>query len=285
MRSRPSLLARRGADLAAARGAAVLVMPALPFGCDQNLMEFPYTVSLSPTTIFRVHDDLIGSLARHGIRKVLLLNGHGGNTGTLDAALRELYGKHKVFLARMDCWTVATDVVNAVRETAEIDHADGIETSVALALFPHFVNMDAAEPSPTNPSRLPLLQNTAEVQPALAPLHPERRRRRPDEGDPREGRKDRSGDRRTDRGHPRGIVRGEIRRTVSGPSGAFSQSHPTAPRTASVLCLPFGISSFATDTARRRNRGPQPPWVFLRLPGLWAHLSICPPGRIKLRGE
>jgi len=48
--------------------------------------------------------------------------------------------------------------VNAVRETAEIDHADEIETSVALALFPQFVNTDAAEPSPTNPSRLPLLQ-------------------------------------------------------------------------------------------------------------------------------
>jgi creatinine amidohydrolase len=152
------ILARRGAELAAARGAAVIVLPVLPYGCDQNLMEFPYTVGLSPSTILKVLDDLVGSLAQHGIHKVLLLNGHGGNCGTLDAALRELYGRHKVFLARLDCWTVATDVVNAVRETAEIDHADEIETSVALALFPQFVNMDVAKPSPTNPSSLPLLQ-------------------------------------------------------------------------------------------------------------------------------
>jgi creatinine amidohydrolase len=153
-----TILARRGAELAASRGAAVLVLPVLPYGCDQNLMEFPYTVGLSPSTILKVLDDLVGGLAHHGIRKVLLFNGHGGNCGTLDAALRELHGKHKVFLARLDCWTVAADVVNAVRETAEIEHADEMETSVALALFPQFVNMGAAEPAPSHPSRLPLLQ-------------------------------------------------------------------------------------------------------------------------------
>ena len=153
-----AIFARRAAELASARGARVLVMPVLPYGCDQNLMEFPYTVGLSPSTILKVLDDLVGGLAQHGIRKVLLLNGHGGNSGTLDATLRELYGRHKVFLARMDCWAIAADVADSVRETAEIEHADEIETSIALALFPQFVNMAAAEPAPSNPSRLPLLQ-------------------------------------------------------------------------------------------------------------------------------
>jgi creatinine amidohydrolase len=153
-----AILARRGAELAAARGAAVLVLPVLPYGCDENLMEFPYTVGLSPSTILKILDDLVGGLAHHGIRKVLLLNGHGGNCGTLDAALRELYGKHKVFLARLCCGSVAPDVVEAVRETSELEHADEMETSVALALFPQLVIMSAAEPAPSNPSRLPLLE-------------------------------------------------------------------------------------------------------------------------------
>jgi creatinine amidohydrolase len=134
------------------------VLPVLPYGCDQNLMEFPYTVGLSPSTILKVLDDLIGGLAHHGVRKALLVNGHGGNSGTLDAALRELYGKHKIFLARLDCWSIAADVVEAVRETSELEHADEIETSIALALFPQFVNMAAAEPAPSNRSRLPLLE-------------------------------------------------------------------------------------------------------------------------------
>ena len=211
-----AIFARRAAELAAERGAVVLVMPGLPYGCDQNLMEFPYTVGLSPSTILKVLDDLVGALAQHGIRKVLLLNGHGGNSGTLDATLRELYGKHKVFLARMDCWSVASDVVDAVRETAEIEHADEIETSVALALFPQFVNMDAARAGadePVAPSAAPEVRR--QVQPALASFHPERRRRRSDEGDPREGRKGRTGDRRPDRGRPCRTFRREIQRAVS----------------------------------------------------------------------
>lgn len=151
-------VARRAAERAVDRGADVLVLPTIPFGCDQNLISFPYTVSVQPTTLIKIFDDLIGSLARHGVRKFLLLNGHGGNTGALEAVSRELYGRHEAFIARLDFWMVAKDVVEAVRETTEIEHADEIETSMALALFPELVNMKVAEPSPTNPSRLQLLQ-------------------------------------------------------------------------------------------------------------------------------
>ncbi len=151
-------VARLAAERAAQRGARVLVLPALPFGCDQNVMEFPYTVSLQPTTIITIFDDLISSLAKHGLRKFLLLNGHGGNTGTLDATLRELYGKHGVFIARLDFWLVAADVVAEVQETSEIEHADEIETSIALALHPELVNMSIAEPTATSRSRLGKLE-------------------------------------------------------------------------------------------------------------------------------
>jgi len=151
-------IARRAAERAAEKGAQALVLPTIPFGCDQNLMEFPYTVTLSPRTILALLDEVIGSVARHGMKKFLLLNGHGGNTGTLDAALRELYGRYGAFLARLDFWLVAADVADQVRETSEIEHADEIETSIALALYPHLVNMAAAEAASTRRSCLPLLE-------------------------------------------------------------------------------------------------------------------------------
>ena len=153
-----SRIARLAAEKATQKGAGVVVLPAIPFGCDQNLLAFPYTVSLQPTTILRIFDDLIASLSKHGLKKVLLLNGHGGNTGTLDVVLRELYNKHDVFIARLDWWTVASDVAAEVQETSEVEHADEIETSISLALFPDLVRMKAAEATSTNPSRLPLLQ-------------------------------------------------------------------------------------------------------------------------------
>ena len=151
-------MARRTGEAASEKGAKVLVLPAIPFGCDQNLLEFPYTVSLQPTTIIKVFEDLIASLAHHGFKKFLLLNGHGGNMGTLDALTRELYLKQNVFLARLNWWQVVHDVIDEVAETDEIEHADEIETSIALVLCPEFVNMDVAEPAPTNTSRLELLR-------------------------------------------------------------------------------------------------------------------------------
>lgn len=151
-------IARLSAAKASEKGAHVLLLPAVPFGCDQNLMAFPYTVSLRPTTLIRIFDDIIGSMARHGLKKVLILNGHGGNSGTLDAVLRELYGKHDVFVARLDWWVVAADVAAAVQETDEVEHADEIETSIALALYPELVNMGAAEATTTRRSRLGLLE-------------------------------------------------------------------------------------------------------------------------------
>ena len=147
-------VARRSAELAAKRGARVLVLPTIPYGCDQNQMEFPYTTGLQPTTIIRIFDDLIGGLAKHGLRKFLLLNGHGGNTGTLDAVSRELYDTHGAFIARVDWWHVPADVVAEVQETDELEHADEIETSIALALCPELVDMDASEPAPSRRARL-----------------------------------------------------------------------------------------------------------------------------------
>ena len=153
-----SHVARLAAERAADKGARVLVLPAIPFGCDQNLLEFPYTVSLQPSTIVNVFDDLIGSMVHHGLKKFLLLNGHGGNSGTLDVVLRELYNKYDVFVARLDWWTVAADIAAEVQETDEVEHAGEIETSISLALCPDLVRMEAAERTATNPTRLKLLQ-------------------------------------------------------------------------------------------------------------------------------
>ena len=153
-----SAIARLSAERASQDGARILVLPTIPFGCDQNLMEFPYTVGLQPTTIIKIFADLIGGLARHGLRKVLLLNGHGGNPGALEAASRELYGRHGVFIARLNWYEAVSDVMAEVQETDEVEHADEIETSYALALYPEHVNMDAAVPAPSRPSRLALLQ-------------------------------------------------------------------------------------------------------------------------------
>ena len=62
----------------------------MPYGTETNQMAFPLAMNLNPSTLFAVITDLVDSLAHHGIRKIVLLNSHGGND--LKPLLRELYG-------------------------------------------------------------------------------------------------------------------------------------------------------------------------------------------------
>jgi len=151
-------VARRSAELANEKGARTLVLPALPYGVDGNLLEFPYTLHIQPSTMHRVLADLIRSMRHHGVRKVVLLNGHGGNTSALETLIRELYGQLDSFIALVNFWTVATDVEEAVRETEAVEHACEVETSYALALHPDKVRMHLAEKTETRRSRLPTLE-------------------------------------------------------------------------------------------------------------------------------
>ena len=61
------------------RGAKVVLLPTIPYGTQTNQMQFPLTMNLNPATLSIVLGDLVESLARHGVLKIVLLNSHGGN--------------------------------------------------------------------------------------------------------------------------------------------------------------------------------------------------------------
>src|SRR3954466_6456358 len=81
------------------RGAKVVLLPTIPYGTETNQMAFPLAMNVNPSTLFAFVTDLVDSLAHHGIRKIVLLNSHGGND--FKPLLRELYGRSeaKVFLS------------------------------------------------------------------------------------------------------------------------------------------------------------------------------------------
>ncbi len=61
----------------------VPVTPPLCFGMSIHHMDFPGSITLSPDTFTAVVRDIVESLHRHGFRRLLILNGHGGNIATL----------------------------------------------------------------------------------------------------------------------------------------------------------------------------------------------------------
>jgi creatinine amidohydrolase len=144
------VIGERACALAHERGARVVMLPALPYGTETNQMRFPLAMNLNPSTVARVVTDLVDSLAAHGIRKCVLLNGHGGND--LKWLLRELHRATPVHLFLCNWYKVASDRYQALFENAG-DHAGEMETSMGLAHFPGLVAVDQADPGSTSPTR------------------------------------------------------------------------------------------------------------------------------------
>lgn len=145
------VIGQRACEQAHARGARVVLLPTLPYGTETNQMKFPLAMNLNPTTLALVITDLVESLATHGIRKLVLLNGHGGND--LKWVLRQLYGKTPVHLFLCNWYKVAVDQARKLFEKPG-DHADEMETSMGLAHFPELVYLSQADAGTTAPTRL-----------------------------------------------------------------------------------------------------------------------------------
>ncbi len=121
------------------RGAKVMLLPTIPYGTQTNQREFPFSMNLNPSTLGVVITDLVRSLENQGIRKVLLLNSHGGND--LKGYLREMYGKSATKLFLCNWYTIFADLYDTIFEHRD-DHAGEMETSIALAYWPEMVLRD-----------------------------------------------------------------------------------------------------------------------------------------------
>ncbi|MBT4865760.1 MAG: creatininase family protein [Planctomycetaceae bacterium] len=135
----------RVCEAAFERGARVIMLPPIPYGTETNQMEFPLTMNLNPSTLAVVIGDLVDSLARHEIHKLLILNSHGGNE--FKPLLRELNGQTPVQLFLCDWFRGASADVQATIFDEPGDHAGEMETAVGLAFFPDLVvhNPDTGE--------------------------------------------------------------------------------------------------------------------------------------------
>lgn len=135
-------LGERACRLAHERGAKVVLLPAIPYGTETNLREFPLAINLDPSTLLRVLENIVASLEQSGVRKLVLLNGHGGND--FKPMLRELYGRTRVHLFLCDWFRgLGGDIQRELfREPG--DHAGAAETAFIMAARPDLVARDPA---------------------------------------------------------------------------------------------------------------------------------------------
>jgi creatinine amidohydrolase len=129
-------VADRACALAEEQGAKVLLLPAMPYGVNENTLGFPWTISLKPSTLFTFVADVVSSAEEHGIPKLVVLNGHGGNE--FKPLLRELCRETSVHLFLVDWWNVAPEAHDAIFERGG-EHANEMETSLLMCLRPDLV--------------------------------------------------------------------------------------------------------------------------------------------------
>ena len=138
------------AALALARSVAeqvpVLITPLVPVGYSQRLMDFPGTLSVPAAALKAYLKGIIDSLQVHGIRRVLVINGHAGNVFPISELLQELRDHDKLRGAQIDVWRfiqpLAKDVLES--EAYPFGHAGEAMTSVMLHLHPELMHMDRA---------------------------------------------------------------------------------------------------------------------------------------------
>lgn len=134
---------------------SVICLPTLPYGVDCNLMDFAMAIHVSQDTLNALVRDIIASLDCHGIKKVLIINGHGGNDFT--AFIRQIQCDLDVHVFQCNWWTVGHDIYPTIFDNPD-DHAGEFETSVALALYPDLVELDNAAEGASRPFRFEALQ-------------------------------------------------------------------------------------------------------------------------------
>ena len=127
-------VAAEAARLAWDEGARVVVLPTVPFGVNTGQLDLKLTLNVNPSTQHALLGDLARALAGQGVRKLVILNGHGGND--FRQMIRELQPTVDLFICALN-WYSCVDPRPYFDEPG--DHAGELETSVMQHVVPELV--------------------------------------------------------------------------------------------------------------------------------------------------
>lgn len=126
----------------------VLFLPTQAVGLSPEHLRFPGTLSLKAETVIALWTQIGESVARCGIRKLVLLNSHGGQVGVMDIVARDLRARLDLLVYSVNWFNLPlgneVDGLFSAEEHRFGIHAGEIETSMMLALAPEQVDMAQA---------------------------------------------------------------------------------------------------------------------------------------------
>jgi creatinine amidohydrolase len=146
-----------------------LFLPVQAVGKSDAHIRFPGTLTLSAGTLLQLLVEIGGSVAVAGVRKLILLNSHGGNSPVLDLAVRELRIAHDIVAVSANWYAFGLpDGLLSEHERRHGLHGGALETSVMLALRPDLVRMERARDFDSLTERLDRNFNQLGTAPGVA---------------------------------------------------------------------------------------------------------------------
>ena len=140
-----NLLAEKISEMAVNKANSVkpiaIVLPTIPLGVQNpGQIELPFCLHIRPSVQILILREIISSLQIQGIKKLILMNGHGGND--FKTIIRELQPEFPdFFLCTINYWSIVTE--NKIFDEPG-DHAGELETSLMMYFYPQFVNLSEA---------------------------------------------------------------------------------------------------------------------------------------------
>lgn len=134
-------IAQQTAQMLNDKGVPCIVAPTITVANSAHHMHFCGSMTLSPSTFIALLTDYCKSIASHGFRKILLLNGHGGNIAPISTALVTINQELGFPVFSRGYWTGSNDIMKKTLTTQSgMIHACEAETSFLLAIDPSLVD-------------------------------------------------------------------------------------------------------------------------------------------------
>jgi len=134
------------ARAARAEGVPTFVAPVIPFGGRDGFISSVGGMTLTASTLSAVLEDVLGNLIQHGLKKIMIINGHGGNVAPIAEVTLRLRQAEGVFIPSLYLWQVAYQVLRQImgEDAAAKSSGHGANplTSVGLHYFPELLRLD-----------------------------------------------------------------------------------------------------------------------------------------------
>lgn len=127
-------------------GVPTFVAPVIPFGGRDGFVSSFGGISIRSSTLISLLEDMIGSLTMHGLKKILIINGHGGNVCPIDEVTLKLRQENDIFICSMYLWQIAYKLLVEIHGAKDAEKSSGHGadplTSVGLYYFPELLRSD-----------------------------------------------------------------------------------------------------------------------------------------------